>query len=83
MSAHSSASRQRVEAALRGALPERELTPDERVVLNAEVDATISETVRTVRFGEVLAARGVTTVALDDEGRLTRYHPDGTTSLLP
>ena len=37
----------------------------------------------TVRFGEVLAARGVTTVALDDEGRLTRYHPDGTTSLLP
>ena len=83
VSAHSSASRQRVEAALRGALPERELTPDERVVLNAEVDATISETVRTVRFGEVLAARGVTTVALDDEGRLTRYHPDGTTSLLP
>ena len=83
VSAHSSASRQRVEAALRGALPERELTPDERVVLNAEVDATISETVRTVRFGEVLAARGVTTVALDDEGRITRYHPDGTTSLLP
>ena len=83
VSAHSSASRQRVEAALRGALPERELTPDERVVLNAEVDATISETVRTVRFGEVLAARGVATVALDDEGRLTRYHPDGTTRLLP
>ena len=83
VSAHSSASRQRVEAALRGALPERELTPDERVVLNAEVDATISETVRTVRFGEVLAALGVATVALDDEGRITRYHPDGTTSLLP
>ena len=83
VSAHGSASRQRVEAALRGVLPERDLTPDERVVLNAEVDATISETVRTVRFGEVLAARGVTTVALDDEGRLTRYHPDGTTRLLP
>mgnify|MGYP002628212248 FL=1 len=83
VSAHSSASRQRVEAALRGVLPERDLTPDERVVLNAEVDATISETVRTVRFGEVLAARGVATVALDDEGRITRYHPDGTTSLLP
>ncbi len=83
VSAHSSASRQRVEAALRGALPERELTADERVVFNAEVDAAISETTRSVRFGEVLAARGVTTVALDDEGRLTRYHPDGTTSLLP
>ncbi len=83
VSAHSSASRLRVEAALSGSLPERHLTPGERVVLNAEVDAAISETVRTVRFGEVLAARGVTTVALDDEGRLTRYHPDGTTSLLP
>ncbi|CAB4951182.1 MAG: hypothetical protein F2840_07810 [Actinobacteria bacterium] len=83
VSAHSSASRQRVEAALRGALPERELTADERVVFNAEVDAAISETTRSVRFGEVLTARGVTTVALDDEGRLTRYHPDGTTSLLP
>ena len=65
---------------LGGALPERDLTPDERVVLNAEVDAAISET---VRFGEVLATRGVTTVALDDEGRITRHHPDGTTSLLP
>ena len=83
VSAHSSASRQRVEAALRGALPDRDLTADERVVFNAEVDAAISETTRSVRFGEVLAARGVTTVALDDEGRLTRYHPDGTTSLLP
>ncbi len=83
VSAHSSASRQRVEAALRGALPDRDLTADERVVFNAEVDAAISETTRSVRFGEVLAARGVTTVALDDEGRLTRYHPDGSTSLLP
>ena len=80
VSAHSSASRLRVEAPLGGALPERDLTPDERVVLNAEIDAAISET---VRFGEVLATRGVTTVALDDEGRITRHHPDGTTSLLP
>lgn len=83
VSARSSASRLRVEAALAGSLPERELSGDERVVLNAEVAAAISATARAVRFGEVLAARGVTTVALDDEGRLTRYHPDGTTSLLP
>ena len=80
VSAHSSASRLRVEAPLGGALPERDLTPDERVVLNAEIDAAIS---KTIRFGEALATRGVTTVALDDEGRLTRHHPDGTTSLLP
>ena len=80
VSAHSSASRLRVEAPLGGALPERDLTPDERVVLNAEIDAAIS---KTIRFGEALATRGVTTVALDDEGRITRHHPDGTTSLLP
>ena len=83
VSAHSSASRLRVEAALGGSLPQRELSADERVAFNAEVDAAISETARAVSFGEVLAARGVTTVALDDEGRLTRYHPDGTISLLP
>ncbi len=82
VSAHTSAARRRVEAALEGSLPERELSPDERVVFNAEVDATISEAARTARFGEVLAARGVTTVALDDDGRLVRYHPDGTTTLL-
>ena len=82
VSAHSSASRLRVEGALSGSLPERDLTAEERVVFNAEVDAAVSETARAVRFGEVLAARGVTTVALDDDGRLVRYHPDGATSLL-
>ena len=56
------------------------MSSDERAVLNAKIDA---EAVRTVGFGEVLAARGVTTVALDDQGRLTRYHPDGTTSAAP
>jgi hypothetical protein len=83
VSARSSASRLRVEAAFGGSLPERELSTEESVVYNAEVDAAISETARVVSFGKVLAARGVTAVALDDEGRLTRYHPDGTTSLLP
>jgi len=53
---------------------------DQRAVLNARIDAKVAEAVRTGRFGEVLAARGVTTVALDDPGRLTLYQPDGTTS---
>lgn len=76
------AARRRVEAALAGELPERDLTAEERTVFNAELDASISEAARSVSFGEVLAARGVTTVALDDNGVLTRYHPDGTTSPL-
>lgn len=46
---------------------------------NAELDAFIPETARTIRFGEVLAAGGETTVELDEHGRLARYHPDGTT----
>ena len=82
VSAQTSAARRRVESALAGELDERELGADERVVFNAELDASISEAARTIRFGDVLAARGVTTVALDDHGRLTRYHPDGTTSPL-
>lgn len=82
VSAQTSAARRRVEAALAGELDEGELSADERVVLNAELEASISEAARSIRFGEVLAARGVTTVALDEHGRLTRYHPDGTTSPL-
>ena len=80
VSAQTSAARRRVEAALAGELDERELSADEQVVLNAELDASISEAARVISFGEVLASRGVTTVALDEHGRLTRYHPDGTTS---
>jgi hypothetical protein len=76
------AARRRIEASLAGELPERDLTAEERAVFNAEVDAAVSEATRRISFGEVLAARGVTTVALDDAGVLTRYHPDGTTSPL-
>jgi hypothetical protein len=82
VSAQTSAARRRVEAALAGELDERELSEEVRVVFNAELDASISEAARIIRFGEVVAARGVTTVALDEQGRLTRYHPDGTTSPL-
>lgn len=82
VSAHTSTARRRVEAALAGQLDEADLGAEERVVFNAELDASISEAARTIRFGEVLAARGVSTVALDEHGRLTRYHPDGTTSPL-
>jgi hypothetical protein len=82
VSVQTSTARRRVEAALAGEFDERELTGEERVVFNAELDTAVSEAARTIRFGEVLAARGVTTVALDEHGRLTRYHPDGTTSLL-
>src|ERR1700710_120294 len=68
VSANQTAARRRVEAALAGELPERELSAEERAVLSAELDTSISEAARTTSFGRRLAARGVTTVALDDKG---------------
>jgi hypothetical protein len=72
----------RVGRALDGTLALTDLSPEERLVTNAEADAAIVEGLRTVRYGDVLAAEGVATVALDDEGRLVRYSPDGTTTVL-
>lgn len=71
------AARRRVEAALAGDLPLRELSRDERSVVDAELDASISAAARSAHFGDQLAARGVTTVALDDDGQLVRHSPDG------
>ena len=82
VSSTQTAARRRVEAALSGQLPEHELTAEERTVVDAELDVSISQSARGMHFGDVLAARGVTTVALDDDGVLTRYHPDGSTSPL-
>jgi hypothetical protein len=77
-----SAARRRVEAALSGQLALAELTGEERVVVDAELDAAISETAARTSFGRVLHERGITTVALNTDGVLTRYHPDGSTSPL-
>lgn len=71
-----------VEAAVEGLVDERDLSANERALFSAELEAAISEAARESEFGELLAARGVTTVALDESGLLTRYHPDGTTDSL-
>ena len=56
--------------------------PRESIVANAELDRSISGAVRAVSFGEALAARGMTVVALDEDGRLTGHHPDVSTTPL-
>ena len=76
------AARRRVEAALAGELPERDLSPQERTVFNAELDTAISEKAAVTNFGEILNERGIATVALDESGVLTRYNADGTKSPL-
>jgi hypothetical protein len=82
VSSFHSTARRRVEATLAGSLAMTELLPEERLVANAEVDAAISERLRGMNYGEILAGEGTATVALDDDGRLVRYDPDGTTTRL-
>jgi hypothetical protein len=82
VSAYHSTARRRVEAALDGTLPLTALSPEERLVANAETDAAISERLRAVDYGAVLAGEGVVTVALDDEGHLVQYEPGGATPRL-
>jgi hypothetical protein len=77
VSSQQTASRRRVEAALAGDLELGELTVEEGVVFNAEVSAAIEEGLARTNYGDTLAARGVTTVALDDSGELVEYAPDG------
>lgn len=77
VSSQHSVARRKVEAALAGDVHPRELTDEEGVVFNAETSAAIQERLASTDYGAVLAARGVTTVALDDDGEIVQYAPDG------
>ena len=62
-----------VEAALHGTLALTDLTPEERLVTNAETDAAVAERLRTVHYGDVLAGDEVLTLLATDalaRGRL-------------
>jgi hypothetical protein len=74
---HQSAARSRIESVLAGDQPMSGLASDERLVLNAEIDAEIDLRMATTDFGAALDARGVSTVSLDDQGRLVEHRPDG------
>lgn len=63
---------------LSGALPPTDLSDEEESVFDSEVQSRLDERLRKVDLGAVLAARGVTTVALNEQGKLTEYRPDGT-----
>jgi hypothetical protein len=73
-----SAARMRVEAAFAGTLPLSQLSGEEAVVFNAEVQARVEENLRSIDLGAVLNARGITTVSLNENGGLVEYRPDGT-----
>ena len=82
VSSQHTASRRRVEAALAGRLPMGDLTVEEGVVFNAEISAAIEEKLARTHYGDELAARGVTTVALNESGDIVEYQPDGTATVL-
>ncbi|GJF09281.1 hypothetical protein NGTWS0302_36260 [Mycolicibacterium cyprinidarum] len=82
VSSQHSAARRKVESALAGETPLRELTTEEGVVFNAEISVTIEESLRRADYGATLAARGITTVALNDDGDIVQYRPDGTAAAL-
>ncbi|HUW03645.1 MAG TPA: hypothetical protein VMW08_14900 [Acidimicrobiales bacterium] len=77
-----SAQRRRIERAVAGEVALADLDEDERLVANALIDATISTAANEMSFADRLAARGVTTVVLEEDGRMVRRHPDGSTSVL-
>ena len=82
VSSQHTAARRRVEAALNGELDLRDLSADEGAVLNAEIATSIEENLATTNYGALLAKRGVTTVALDDNGDIVEHHPDGSSTVL-
>jgi ParD-like antitoxin of type II bacterial toxin-antitoxin system len=82
VSSQQTASRRRVEAAMAGQLPLKDLTVEEGVVFNAEISAGIEEGLSRTDYGRVLTARGITTVALNDDGDIVEHRPDGTSVVL-
>ena len=77
VSSQHTAARLRVEAALAGDLELRELSVEEGVVFNAEIAAAIEEKLAKSNYGDLLAKRGITTVALNEAGEIVEYRPDG------
>jgi hypothetical protein len=78
VSAHETTARRRIEAAVRGETPLSALTIEERFVANVELDVAIREEASSAPFGRALLRSGMTAVALDENGVLTEFNPDGT-----
>jgi hypothetical protein len=68
----------RVRAALRGQLALSALSDNEGTLFNAAIAAAVPNRLTECHYGEVLAARGLKSIALADDGRLLEYRPDGT-----
>ena len=72
--------RSRIDDAIAGRRQLADLTPEERLLANAEIDAGIEQAAVSTDFAARLAAEGITTVVMDEDGHLVTRHPDGTTT---
>jgi hypothetical protein len=77
------AARRRVEAALTGDLELRELSVEEGVLFDAEIAAAVQERLAGSNYGTLLAERGVTTVALDENGEIVEHRAEESSVPLP
>jgi hypothetical protein len=82
VSSQHTAARRRVEAALADELPLSALSDEEGAVFNAEISTAIDERLAHTNYGDVLADRGITMVALDDGGHLVEYSSGGATAVI-
>lgn len=80
---HMNSNHRRVAAALGGQLDPTYLNAEESAVFNAEICSAIEENLATTNYGDELAGRGITTVALDADGQTVERRSDGTTTVLP
>ncbi len=51
-------------------------------MFNAEIAAAVQEKLAGSHYGTLLAERGITTVALDDNGDIVEHRPDGSSVVL-
>ncbi len=79
---HHTVARRRIEEALAGTTAMSDLSDDERAVMNSELDASIQAHARATSYGELVGAEGIATVALDDDGNLVEYEPDGSATTI-
>jgi hypothetical protein len=77
VSGQQTVARRRIEAALAGDLELGELSVDEGAVFNAEIAAAVQEKLAGSNYGTQLVERGITSVALDENGDVIEHRPDG------
>ena len=77
LSAHETATRRAIAAAVCGEMSLSELEPLQRYAANVEIDVAIRERAAATSFGQDLLDRGLNAVVLDERGELVELLPHG------